>query len=338
MHCAHLFISIGTPWLTISVIIEKEGVGSSPRSFPIILGSRFSHRRAYFPITVSQVVQDITTKTEVDIDPPRINKARPLLHSSSPKQRARHDQVLRSPTVPSCLNDYSQVNANARKRNERCSYFDVSSTANPFDSSLCQWELIHDHGEINFSCRPRTPQHPRDRLSLSGEDAFEKLGANRCIIALLIHQYYGERYILLRKNRSDRWELPRIRELSEGLLHRTLTIAHVDHPWNTDETWLEVQLVLIEECPSSIVAAPHWFLLASFSTLTSLDPFDANLIKLYLFKWCTSADVDESEANNRRPQASSSISPLLLLRSWSIFKIQFSLSRSFTYRMFGTSQ
>lgn len=225
------------PRLTTSVIIGNEGFVSSSGAFPPLLGSRSSDRHSHFPITVSQVVQDIATKIEVDIDPPRINTPQPL-YLSSTKRRARREEVPTSPTVPRCLNDYFQVNANAEKR-----------------------QTASGHAEF-----------------------FGLNRVNRSIIALMIHHYRGEKYILLRKNRSGRWELPKMREVREDLLYRTLTITYLHHPLNTNDAWLEVQLILIDECPSSIVVAPHWFLLASLPTLTNLEPFDGNLIQSYLFK------------------------------------------------------
>ena len=325
-----------------------------------------------FPVTISQYIQDIHTKIEAQIEAskPKVMPLKPIqshvkpiqlqtipqktcprcgyqlltlsLDSPRTNEWTRMNQSKLAPTVPRCINDYFQFNANALMSANR---LDISlpSSINPFDSTLFQWTLFdsdRDKRRNNVLCRrsnirlfvdnnkstswvtilhsqrqlvpleysswnisfshysppifslhrsSSTPHskiiNPYGRTGLRGRSVFPQFGPNHYFVAFIFHQHQDEFYVLLEKNpQNEKWILPKMKQLPANLLYQSLIIAYVDHPLNTDQSWLEMELVVIEDHTGDYFPHSHWFSFLSLLTFENIETFDKNLIKSYLFK------------------------------------------------------
>ena len=299
-----------------------------------------------FPVTISQYIQDIHTKIDAQVEAPK-PKAKALKSIPTPLKtipenlcprcgyqlfafpfestKIAFDSSKISPTVPSCISDYLQNNANAlkSKKRRRIGFPLPTRSIDLFDSKLFKWKFIAE-GE-KFHCRRFSPsnnnktssapswvtmlhcqrqlvplecsswnislhrsqkRNPCVRTGLSGRSVFSDVGPNRYFILFFLHQYDGEFYLLLEKtSESKRWSLPKTSEKPVNRLSRSLISGYVDHPLNTDQSWLEIELLLIEDNDGySSSRQSHWFSLRSFFTFEQIEKFDRHLIKSYLFK------------------------------------------------------
>jgi hypothetical protein len=136
-----------------------------------------------------------------------------------------------------------------------------------------EFSLKQCHLQENFILK-----NPYGRTGLTGHSLFEKYGANRYIISLIIIE---KKYILLTKNQFNKWELPKSKILNKTIRYHTLDIAYIDHPLNTDDTWLEVQIILIENS-MEYFKNKTCFSLDYLHRLNNIEHFDLDLIQFYI--------------------------------------------------------
>ncbi|CAF3614696.1 unnamed protein product, partial [Rotaria sp. Silwood2] len=115
---------------------------------------------------------------------------------------------------------------------------------------------------------------------LIGQSLLENFGPNRYIISLIITEKNHNKYILLSKNQYEKWELPKTKQLKTNLHYHTLDIVYLDHPLNTDDAWIEVQIVLIKNS-YQYFHKKTWFLIQYLHKLNNIEYFDFNLIQFY---------------------------------------------------------
>ncbi|CAF3526082.1 unnamed protein product [Rotaria sp. Silwood1] len=124
-------------------------------------------------------------------------------------------------------------------------------------------------------------KNPYGRTGLIGQSLLDNYGSNRYIISLIIKEENNKKYILLRKNQYEKWELPKTKNLNNILHYHTLDIVYLDHPLNTDDAWIEVQIVLIKNS-YKYFHKKTWFLIQYLHKLNNIEHFDFNLIQFYI--------------------------------------------------------
>ncbi|CAF4761614.1 unnamed protein product, partial [Rotaria socialis] len=226
------------------------------------------HENGFPQITISQFIKDIKRNLETSIDSPapKLKLSARLQSKYSPNKFQKSSSIIFTnknnllkssifPTVPKCLNEYSQLNFNSLQSKN-------SFKLNLFDSSLFQWEIFNknqnqnyfcrnnsslfiskskhsiksflnfiqsqrqyvpleysswnisfsDYQPLNFSLKKRknlnqnsTIKNPYGRTGLSGQSLFDNYGPNRYIISLIITEKTNKKFILLNKNKFDKW-------------------------------------------------------------------------------------------------------------------------------------
>ncbi|CAF3369287.1 unnamed protein product [Rotaria socialis] len=308
--------------------------------------SESRHENGFPQITISQFIKDIKRNLETSIDSPapKLKLSARLQSKYSPNKFQKSSSItftnknnlLKSsifPTVPKCLNEYSQLNFNSLQSKN-------SFKLNLFDSSLFQWEIFNknqnqnyfcrnnsslfiskskhsiksflnfiqsqrqyvpleysswnisfsDYQPLNFSLKKRknlnqnsTIKNPYGRTGLSGQSLFDNYGPNRYIISLIITEKTNKKFILLNKNKFDKWELPKTKKLKKKNIHyHTLDVCYLDHPLNTDDAWTEVEIILISKNPFKFFHGNKtWFSMKYLDKLNNIEKFDFDLIEFY---------------------------------------------------------
>ncbi|UJR30673.1 hypothetical protein I4U23_018197 [Adineta vaga] len=121
-------------------------------------------------------------------------------------------------------------------------------------------------------------KNPHGRTGLQGQGFFENVGPNYYIISIILTK---KNSILLIKNSFNRYELPKSRSLKKTFHYHTLDIVYLDHPLNTDDAWIEIQIILIRKS-SRNRSINSWFSFKELSQRNDIEDFDFNLIKFYL--------------------------------------------------------
>lgn len=159
-------------------------------------------------------------------------------------------------------------------------------------SEYSSWNIPYsNYHPLNFSLKkPKTlninssMKNPYGRTGLLGQSLFDKYGPNRFIISLIITEKTNKKFILLKKNQYNKWELPKTKYLKKNIHYSRLDRAYLDHPLNTDDAWIEVDVILIKT--NSLYKDFHekqtWFLMKHLYKLNSIESFDLNLIQSYL--------------------------------------------------------
>ncbi|CAF2073760.1 unnamed protein product [Rotaria magnacalcarata] len=301
------------------------------------------HENGFSQITISQFIKDIKRNLETSIDSPepKLKLSARLQSKYCPNTFQKSSSIIFTnknnllkssifPTVPKCLNEYSQLNFNSLQSKN-------SFKLNLFDSSLFQWEIFNKNQNQNYFCRNNsslfsnkskhsiksflnfiqsqrqyvpleysswnisfsnyqplnfslkkgknlnknlTIKNPYGRTGLSGQSLFDNYGPNRYIISLIITEKTNKKFILLNKNKFDRWELPETKKLKKENIHYlTLDVSYLDHPLHTDDAWIEVEIILISENPFKFFHGNKtWF---SMNKLNNIEKFDFDLIEFY---------------------------------------------------------
>ncbi|CAF1015111.1 unnamed protein product [Rotaria sordida] len=134
------------------------------------------------------------------------------------------------------------------------------------------------NSKLNFNFNIKNPY---GRTGLIGQSLLENFGPNRYIISLIIIEENNKKYILLIKNQYEKWELPKTKNLKKNLHYHTLDIVYLDHPLNTDNTWIEIQIILIKNS-YKYFHKKTWFLINYLHKLNNIEHFDFNLIQFYI--------------------------------------------------------
>ncbi|CAF4496807.1 unnamed protein product, partial [Rotaria socialis] len=115
------------------------------------------------------------------------------------------------------------------------------------------------------------------------QSLFDNYGPNRYIISLIITEKTNKKFILLNKNKFDKWELPKTKKLKKKNIHyHTLDVCYLDHPLNTDDAWTEVEIILISKNPFKFFHGNKtWFSMKYLDKLNNIEKFDFDLIEFY---------------------------------------------------------
>ncbi|CAF1660599.1 unnamed protein product [Adineta ricciae] len=279
----------------------------------------------FSPITITQFIQDINTKHEAGIEPPKLNDPP---RTSKGKSSSHKQRTVQSPSVPKCF----QLNTNSNF------YENKLFQLNLFDPALFQWKVIRSKNEIHEFCRKKSListntsqtslqalityiqsqrqyvpvdysswnasfpsyhplkcslnkvsssnekfliKNPHGRTGLSGQGLFNIIGPNRYTISLYLQRKHHKNYILLLKNSRHKYELPKTSSIKKTLLCHTLDVIYLDHPLNTDDAWIEMEIILIRNFRINSMTN-SWFAIDDLSKCNDIEPFDLNLINFYL--------------------------------------------------------
>lgn len=164
----------------------------------------------------------------------------------------------------------------------------IQSQRQHVPSECTSWNVVFSHYQpLQFASKTRNLlensilKNPYGRTGLIGQSLFEDMGINRYAIFLITKEHKNKKHILLLKNQSQKWTLPKMKNLNRNIPYQTLDIAYVDHPLNTDDSWIEVEIILIENS-KQYSRKKTWFLMEYLDKLNNIEHFDFDLIKFYI--------------------------------------------------------